>query len=87
MSRRTVPLNLASLRLAHAPSLALELPARRGLTSVNVVRSDKGAFDDLQSFWSFEMGRPLAQWDCFTLLLSAAFEPGLVPMPPRRKVA
>ena len=84
MPRRTVPLNRSALRLPISAHLDVERPASRGLTCINVCRPDKEAFDELQSYWSYRLGKPLAQWDTFTTLLVAAYHPDLADMPPRR---
>ena len=87
MPRRTVPLNRSSASIPTSPALELERPMSRGFKCINVHPVDKVAFDELQSFWSFEHSRPLSQWDTFTLLVTRAYEPDLVTMPPSRKVA
>lgn len=47
---------------------------RRAVTSVNLRYEDKVRFDLLQAYWSHVRGRPIKQWDAFSLLLAAAVQ-------------
>lgn len=59
--------------------LEVESPPRRAVAGLNVRHEDKAVFDALQAWWSLERGRPLSQWDAFSILLAAALEnPALV---------
>lgn len=45
---------------------------RRSVTSVNLRHEEKADFDVLQAHWARRLGRPLKQWDAFSVLMSYA---------------
>lgn len=54
--------------------LALDLPPVRRFATVQVLREDKFVFDALQGWYRAQTGRPVFQWDLFTLLLVEALD-------------
>lgn len=85
MSRRTIPLGFRARPFPASPSLAFEEPVSRTVTSINVRKEDKDVFLALQSWFSFVKGRPLAQWDAFSLLIDLAYGNAPDEMPPCRR--
>lgn len=54
---------------------------RRAVTSLNLRHEEKADFDLLQAHWGRRFGRPLKQWDAFSLLLSYAVSNPLADVP------
>ena len=52
--------------------LVVDGPLEAQLTSINVRRDDKAAFDQVQGWLTVRLGKRVSQWEVFTVLLAEA---------------